>query len=405
MTVFGIPRSPRVLLAIPAAVLTGLAFAAPIMAYAVTLKKSSTFNVLYRFGITPMFLFSGVFFPVTHLPEWLRSVAWFTPLFHGVELVRGLTLDSLRRRWMIHVRFLCIVGAGIGAASPCGRFVGGCTHEHLSRSSCRRRGDRCRMVQRNLLVYKHTWMVIFSGFFEPLFYLLGIGIGVGSMVRADRRRQLHRVRRAWTAGVELHERRNHGRVLQHLLQAALSEDLRRHPRDADAGAGCGFRRDAVGADARFSVCRGVPDRAARARRSDRAAPALSPWAVLAWPAAVLAAASFSAMALCLTSFARKVQDFDMVMGLLVMPMFLFSGIFVPIERFPAPVQWIMQATPLYHAVSLLRQLTTGAIDLGIVGHLAYLVTGGATRSRRDAPTGASAGQIGTTKIHEDCEED
>src|SRR3954468_14018513 len=39
-----------------------------------------------------------------------------------------------------------------------------------------------RMVQRNLLVYKHTWMVIFSGFFEPLFYLLGIGIGLGSMV-------------------------------------------------------------------------------------------------------------------------------------------------------------------------------------------------------------------------------
>ena len=51
-----------------------------------------------------------------------------------------------------------------------------------SRSSCRRRGGRCRMVQRNLLVYKHTWMVIFSGFFEPLFYLLGIGIGLGSMV-------------------------------------------------------------------------------------------------------------------------------------------------------------------------------------------------------------------------------
>ena len=61
----------------------------------------------------------------------------------------------------------------------------------------------------------------------------------------------------------------------------------------------------------------------------------------------------------------------MVMGLLVMPMFLFSGIFVPIERFPGVVQWIMRVTPLYHAVSLLRQLTTGAVNVAIAGHLAY----------------------------------
>ena len=63
--------------------------------------------------------------------------------------------------------------------------------------------------------------------------------------------------------------------------------------------------------------------------------------------------SFSAMAICLTTIARKVQDFDMVMGLLVMPMFLFSGIFVPVSQFPDAVQWLMQGTPLYHAVSML----------------------------------------------------
>ena len=117
MTVFEIPRSPRVWLAIPAAIVTGLAFAAPIMAYAATLKNSSNFNVLYRFGITPMFLFSGVFFPVAHLPEWLRRVAWFTPLFHGVELVRGLTLDAVPSAWPIHVAYLsALIGAGIVVA-------------------------------------------------------------------------------------------------------------------------------------------------------------------------------------------------------------------------------------------------------------------------------------------------
>jgi lipooligosaccharide transport system permease protein len=71
-----------------------------------------------------------------------------------------------------------------------------------------------------------------------------------------------------------------------------------------------------------------------------------------------------------------VEDFDMVMGLLVMPMFLFSGIFVPITRFPEAVQWLMSATPLYHAVGLLRQLTTGTVSVSITGHVAYLVVGG-----------------------------
>ena len=112
MTAFGIPRSPLVLLAVPAVVLTGLAFAAPIMAYAATRKTSATFNVLFRFVITPLFLFSGVFVPIGRLPEPLARAAWFTPLFHGVELVRGLTLNSLAAGWIVHVLFLGAFAAG-----------------------------------------------------------------------------------------------------------------------------------------------------------------------------------------------------------------------------------------------------------------------------------------------------
>jgi len=103
---------------------------------------------------------------------------------------------------------------------------------------------------------------------------------------------------------------------------------------------------------------------------------LSPSALLAFPAAVLVAASFSAMALCLTSFIRKVEDFDMVMGLLVMPMFLFSGIFFPVTQLPTAVQWLFQIVPLFHAVELLRALTTGAVGAGIWWHVAFLVGGG-----------------------------
>lgn len=115
---FRIPRSPLVLLAIPAAVLTGLAFSAPIMAFAATLKSSGNFNVLFRFGITPLFLFSGTFFPITRLPRVLQRAAWLTPLFHGVELVRGMTLNTLESpAWGIHVAYLIgMLISGICAA-------------------------------------------------------------------------------------------------------------------------------------------------------------------------------------------------------------------------------------------------------------------------------------------------
>jgi lipooligosaccharide transport system permease protein len=113
-----VPRSPLALLAVPSAVLTGLAFSAPIMAYAATLKNSNNFNALFRFVITPMFLFSGVFFPLTRLPEPLQWLAWATPLFHGVELVRGLTLGSLDPRlWFVHLLYLAaLTAAGATAA-------------------------------------------------------------------------------------------------------------------------------------------------------------------------------------------------------------------------------------------------------------------------------------------------
>lgn len=79
-------------LALPAAVLTGLAFSTPIAAFAARAQNDSVFAALFRFGIVPMFLFSGTFYPVTRLPEALQWVAFATPLWHGVELCRDLTL-------------------------------------------------------------------------------------------------------------------------------------------------------------------------------------------------------------------------------------------------------------------------------------------------------------------------
>lgn len=95
VAIFGVVRSPLAVLALPAAVVAGLAFAAPLAAFAATQEKDAPFTAFYRFVMIPLFLFSGTFYPVSHLPGWLQTVAYATPLYHGVELCRGLVLGNL----------------------------------------------------------------------------------------------------------------------------------------------------------------------------------------------------------------------------------------------------------------------------------------------------------------------
>jgi len=104
---------------------------------------------------------------------------------------------------------------------------------------------------------------------------------------------------------------------------------------------------------------------------------LSGWSIVAFPAAVLVSASFSAMALCVTSFVKKVEQFDIVMGLGVMPMFLFSGIFFPVTGLPPALVWVFHLVPLFHGVELLRAFTTGQLDWVVAWHVSYLVVVGA----------------------------
>ena len=94
MAAFGTVHSPLAILAIPVGVLTGLAFAAPIAAFAATQENDTGFSTIYRFGLIPLFLFSGTFFPITQLPGWLQPVAEATPLYHGVALCRALVLGQ-----------------------------------------------------------------------------------------------------------------------------------------------------------------------------------------------------------------------------------------------------------------------------------------------------------------------
>ncbi|MGH2417044.1 MAG: ABC transporter permease [Candidatus Limnocylindria bacterium] len=115
LTLFGIARSPLAVLAVPFAMLVGLAFSACLIAFTATQKNDVGFSAIFRFVINPLFLFSGTFFPLTNLPEPLQAVAWATPLFHGVELIRGSVLDQLDPLTApIHLAYLLVM-LGIGA--------------------------------------------------------------------------------------------------------------------------------------------------------------------------------------------------------------------------------------------------------------------------------------------------
>jgi lipooligosaccharide transport system permease protein len=131
IVLFGAAQSPLILLAIPAAVLTGMAFGAPIAAFSATQKNPNKFAAIFRFGITPLFLFSGTFFPISSLPSALQALAWLTPLYHGVALARGLSLGTIADdpgAAAVHVVYLVVltsVGAWLMVRTVSDRLIRG----------------------------------------------------------------------------------------------------------------------------------------------------------------------------------------------------------------------------------------------------------------------------------------
>ncbi len=118
MVAFDATDVPHAVAMLPVAVLTGLAFAAPIQAFSAAQTSDAPFATLFRFVIMPMFIFSGTFFPISQLPEVLQLVAVLTPLWHGVSLARGIALDVLDPAVaLINVSYLlALVVAGLLAS-------------------------------------------------------------------------------------------------------------------------------------------------------------------------------------------------------------------------------------------------------------------------------------------------
>jgi lipooligosaccharide transport system permease protein len=232
-----------------------------------------------------------------------------------------------------------------------------------------------RVVQRNAMVYRHSWIVIVSGFFEPLFYLLGIGYGLGTFVQSVEIRPGFEIPyAAFVAPGLLGMACMNGAIAETIFNVFFRLNYERIYEGMMATP-LGIRDIAIG-ELIWSLFRGTLYAAAFVVVMFVMGLVYSPWVLLVVPGAILLGAAFSAAGLAATSFMRTVQDFDLPMGLVVMPMFLFGGVFFPISIYDtvSPVaRFVVEALPLYRGVHLFRGLSTGTVELTMLFDVAYLL--------------------------------
>ena len=231
------------------------------------------------------------------------------------------------------------------------------------------------ILERNYVSSKAVWSVILSGFFEPLFYLLAIGVGIGELAGdIDLPGGESISYAAYVAPALLAASAMNGAVLESTINiffklkygktydAILATPM--EPADVAVGEiGWSLIRGGLYATAFFGVMLAL-------------GLVLSPWGILAVPATLLIGFGFAGVGMAASTYMRSWQDLDLV-NLILLPMFLFSGTFFPIVIYPPVLQLLTRLSPLYHAVLLVRGLTLGNVGLGLVGHAAVLAVMGA----------------------------
>ncbi|HEX8934947.1 MAG TPA: ABC transporter permease [Pseudonocardiaceae bacterium] len=231
---------------------------------------------------------------------------------------------------------------------------------------------RARMlVVRSALASRSIWLAIVSGFFEPLFFLVAMGQGLGSLVGTvvgPAGQQLSYA--AFIAPGLLAASAMNGAVYDATFSFFIKLKYAKLY-DAMLATPLGPVDIALG-EIGWALLRGGMYSAGFLSVMLAAGLIFSPWALLALPAALFVAFAFAAIGIAATSFMRSWQDFDLVQ-LVVLPMFLFSATFFPLSVYAPRVRWLVQAFPLYHAVALMRGLTTGVVGWPALGHLAYFV--------------------------------
>ena len=233
-----------------------------------------------------------------------------------------------------------------------------------------------RLIERHGRVYRHVWLVFISGVAEPLFYLLSVGVGIGGLIGTVAGPGGEPVPyREFVAPGLLAVSAMNGAIYDStfnvffkikyvkLYDAMLATPMR--PADVALGEiGWALLRGGVYAVAFMVVM---------------AALGLvhSFWALLGVPVALLVGFAFAATGMACTTFMRSWQDFDYVL-LASLPLFLFSATFYPLSVYPRPVAIVVEWTPLYQGVVLLRDLVLGVAGPGLLWRAAYLAVMGLT---------------------------
>lgn len=226
---------------------------------------------------------------------------------------------------------------------------------------------------RNFTALRHsgTWLVVVSGFFEPALYLLAIGIGVGSLVRgftlSDGRTVSYA---AFVAPAMLAASAMNGAIAessynfyarlkwQKLYDAMVATPLR--PFEIALG------------ELAWAMIRGTLYSVAFLGFMIWLHLTTPGWAVAALPASILVGIAFGGFGMTFATLLRSWQDFD-YLGVVIFALFLFSGTFAPLGTYPVAVRIVVELTPLYHGVELIRGLTTGTVSWVMLIHVAYLV--------------------------------
>jgi lipooligosaccharide transport system permease protein len=236
-----------------------------------------------------------------------------------------------------------------------------------------------RLIERNIHVYRRGWLLLVSGFFEPLFYLLGLGFGLGALV-GDIEGVPYSV---FVAPALMATAAMNGALYDSTYNMFFKLRYAR-TYEAILSTPMGVGDVAIG-EVAWALIRGVIYAVGFIVVMIVLGLVLSPMAVLAVPAALLIGFATAAVGTAATSFMRRWQDFDLI-TVVTLPLFLFSATFFPVTTYPEPLRTIVELTPLYRGIHMVRGLTTGTADATILVDIAYLLVlgmiGVAITSRR-----------------------
>ncbi|WP_307812648.1 ABC transporter permease [Phycicoccus sp. CSK15P-2] len=231
------------------------------------------------------------------------------------------------------------------------------------------------VVARNATAFRRAWVLLLSGFVEPVFYLFSLGVGLGALigrVTTDGGSVVGYA--AFVAPALLAASAMNGAIFDATFNVFFKLRYQKLY-DAMLATPVGPRDIAVG-EITWSLLRGSLYSAMFLVVALVAGLVESWWAVLAVPAALLVGLAFGAVGMFTTTFMRSWQDFDYV-TLAIQPMFLFSATFFPLSTYPDALEWLVRATPLYHGVALERALMLDEVGWGLLWHVLYLAVLGA----------------------------